>query len=80
MVTVALLGGSTPMDRHHAMSLCTCWKARSSCTLGVGEKTTPTPGQTFYGDPEDIHVVSRNASVTERAKFGQLHQSVRVHR
>jgi hypothetical protein len=27
------------------------------------------PGQVFYGSPEDVHTVSRNASKTKRAKF-----------
>jgi quercetin dioxygenase-like cupin family protein len=31
--------------------------------------TTLTPGQTFYEGPEDVHVVGRNASQTEPAKF-----------
>jgi quercetin dioxygenase-like cupin family protein len=30
---------------------------------------TLTPGQTFYEGPDDIHVVGRNASATEPAKF-----------
>jgi len=27
------------------------------------------PGETFYENPDDIHQVSRNASITETAKF-----------
>ena len=34
-----------------------------------GEELTLGPGQTFYEDPSDIHVVSRNASSTKSAKF-----------
>ena len=30
---------------------------------------TLTPGQTFYEDPDDVHVVDRNASKTKPAKF-----------
>jgi hypothetical protein len=30
---------------------------------------TLTRGQTFYEGPDDIHVVGRNASSTEPAKF-----------
>ena len=26
-------------------------------------------GETFYENPDDVHVVSRNASATEAAKF-----------
>jgi len=30
---------------------------------------TLTPGQTFYEGPDDVHVVRRNASSTQPAKF-----------
>jgi quercetin dioxygenase-like cupin family protein len=33
------------------------------------EPVTLRPGQTFYEGPDDIHVVGRNASNTEPAKF-----------
>ena len=34
-----------------------------------GKEVTLTPGQTFYESPTDVHVVSRNASKTNPAKF-----------
>jgi quercetin dioxygenase-like cupin family protein len=34
-----------------------------------GKEITLTPGQTFYESPDDVHVVSRNASSTKPAKF-----------
>jgi quercetin dioxygenase-like cupin family protein len=34
-----------------------------------GKQVTLTPGQTFYEGPDDLHVVDRNASSTEPAKF-----------
>jgi quercetin dioxygenase-like cupin family protein len=34
-----------------------------------GEEVTLGPGQTFYESPEDVHLVSRNASTTKPAKF-----------
>jgi quercetin dioxygenase-like cupin family protein len=34
-----------------------------------GKQVTLTPGQTFYEGPDDIHVVGRNASSTQAAKF-----------
>jgi quercetin dioxygenase-like cupin family protein len=37
--------------------------------LKGGKPVTLTPGQTFYEGPNDIHMVSRNASNTEPAKF-----------
>jgi quercetin dioxygenase-like cupin family protein len=37
--------------------------------LKGGEEVTLTPGQTFYEGPDDVHLVDRNASSTEPAKF-----------
>ena len=34
-----------------------------------GKEVTLIPGQTFYEGPEDVHVVGRNASQTQPAKF-----------
>jgi quercetin dioxygenase-like cupin family protein len=34
-----------------------------------GKEVTLTPGQTFYEGPNDVHVVGRNASQTQPAKF-----------
>jgi len=34
-----------------------------------GDEVRLTAGQTFYESPSDVHVVSRNASTTEPAKF-----------
>ena len=34
-----------------------------------GEAVTLKPGQTFYESPDDVHVVSKNASVSQPAKF-----------
>ena len=34
-----------------------------------GQQITVTPGQTFYEGPDDVHLVDRNASGTESAKF-----------
>jgi quercetin dioxygenase-like cupin family protein len=33
------------------------------------DPVTLLPGQTFYEGPDDVHVVARNASQTEPAKF-----------
>jgi quercetin dioxygenase-like cupin family protein len=37
--------------------------------LKGGQQVTLTPGQTFYEGPDDVHVVDRNASSTQPAKF-----------
>ena len=34
-----------------------------------GKQVTLTPGQTFYEESNDVHIVGRNASKTEPAKF-----------
>ncbi|MGA7331698.1 MAG: cupin domain-containing protein [Pseudolabrys sp.] len=34
-----------------------------------GKQVTLTPGQTFYEGPDDVHVIDRNASSTQPAKF-----------
>ena len=34
-----------------------------------GEAMTLGPGDVFYENPDDIHMVSRNASATESAKI-----------
>ena len=34
-----------------------------------GKEVTLAQGQTFYEGPDDIHVVGRNASTTQPAKF-----------
>ncbi len=37
--------------------------------LKGGQPVTLTAGQSFYEGPDDIHVVDRNASSTQPAKF-----------
>jgi hypothetical protein len=37
--------------------------------LKGGQQVALTPGQTFYEGPDDAHVVDRNASDTNLAKF-----------
>jgi quercetin dioxygenase-like cupin family protein len=70
MITVDYApGGSDPVHRHNAHTF--VYVLEGSVVMQVkGEKeVTLTPGQTFYEGPNDIHVVSRNASNTKPAKF-----------
>ncbi len=62
-------GFSSPIHRHNAQV--SVYVLEGSVTMQVrgGEELTLGPGQTFYEDPSDIHIVSRNASDTESAKF-----------
>ena len=62
-------GFSSPVHRHNAQV--TVYVLEGSVVMQVrgGEEVTLRPGQSFYEDPNDIHVVSRNASSTKSAKF-----------
>lgn len=62
-------GFSSPVHRHNAHV--SVYVLEGSVVMQVkGQKEiTLTPGQTFYEGPNDIHIVSRNASNTKPAKF-----------
>lgn len=62
-------GFSSPIHRHNAQV--SVYVLEGSVVMQVrGQKeVTLGPGQSFYEDPNDIHVVSRNASTTKPAKF-----------
>jgi quercetin dioxygenase-like cupin family protein len=62
-------GGSDQVHRHHAQVL--VYVLEGSIVMQVkGEAPlTLAPGQTFYEGPDDVHIVSRNASQTAPAKF-----------
>jgi quercetin dioxygenase-like cupin family protein len=62
-------GFSSPIHRHNAQV--SVYVLDGSVVMQVrGQKElTLGPGQSFYEDPSDIHIVSRNASSTKPAKF-----------
>jgi quercetin dioxygenase-like cupin family protein len=62
-------GFSSPIHRHNAQV--SVYVLEGSVVMQVrGQKElTLGPGQSFYEDPNDIHVVSRNASSAKPAKF-----------
>lgn len=62
-------GYSSPVHRHNAQV--SVYGLEGSVVMQVrgGKEVTLRPGQSFYEGPDDIHVVSRNASRTESAKF-----------
>lgn len=62
-------GGSDPIHRHNADVFVYVLEGSVVMQLRGGEETTLTPGQTFHEGRSDVHVVSRNASATEPAKF-----------
>jgi quercetin dioxygenase-like cupin family protein len=62
-------GGESTVHRHNAHAF--VYVLQGSIVMGVrgGQAVTLTPGQTFYEGPDDVHTISRNASLTEPAKF-----------
>lgn len=62
-------GGESPVHRHNAHAF--VYVLEGSIVMGLrgGKSVTLTPGQTFYEGTDDIHTVSRNASLTKPAKF-----------
>jgi len=62
-------GGSSAIHRHDAHAFVYVLEGSVVMQLKGGQQVTLTPGQTFYEGPDDVHVVDRNASGTEPAKF-----------
>ena len=62
-------GGSDPIHRHDAYIFVYVLEGSVVMQVQGGEQVTLHPGQTFYEGPSDVHLVGRNASQTEPAKF-----------
>lgn len=62
-------GGSSAIHRHNAHAFVYVLEGSVVMQLKGGEQVTLTPGQAFYEGPDDVHLVDRNASSTEPAKF-----------
>ena len=62
-------GAVDPVHRHNADAFVYVLEGSVVMQVKGGEQVTLQPGQTFYEGPNDIHVVGRNASKTEPAKF-----------
>jgi quercetin dioxygenase-like cupin family protein len=62
-------GGSDPVHRHDAHAFVYVLEGSVVMQVKGGKEVTLTPGQSFYEAPEDVHVVGRNASTTESARF-----------
>ena len=62
-------GGSSAIHRHNAQAFVYVLEGSVVMQLKGGQPVTLTPGQTFYEGPDDVHVVDRNASSTNPAKF-----------
>lgn len=62
-------GGSDPIHRHNAHAFLYVLEGSVVMQVKGGKQVTLTPGQTFYEDSKDVHIVGRNASKTQPAKF-----------
>src|SRR6201992_2462823 len=62
-------GGSSAIHRHNAHAFVYVLEGSVVMQLKNGKQVTLTPGQTFYEGPDDVHLVDRNASSTEPARF-----------
>jgi len=62
-------GASDPVHRHNAHAFIYVLEGTIVMQVKGGNEVTLTPGQTFYEGPNDVHLVGRNASKTEPAKF-----------
>jgi quercetin dioxygenase-like cupin family protein len=62
-------GAVDPVHRHNADAFVYVLEGSVVMQVKGGEQVTLQPGQTFYEGPNDVHVVGRNASKTEPAKF-----------
>src|SRR6478672_6920425 len=70
MITVVYPpGASDPVHRHNAHAFLYVLEGSVVMQVRGGKEITLTPGQSFYEGPDDVHVVGRNASKTEPAKF-----------
>ena len=70
MITVEYPPGSVdPIHRHNAHGFIYVLEGSIVMQVRGGKEVTVTPGQTFYEGPDDVHVVDRNASGTQPAKF-----------
>jgi quercetin dioxygenase-like cupin family protein len=62
-------GSSDPAHRHNADTFVYVLEGSIVMQVKGSKPVTLTQGQTFYEGPEDVHVVSRNASTTKPARF-----------
>jgi quercetin dioxygenase-like cupin family protein len=70
MVTVDYApGGSDPIHHHNAHVFVYVLEGSVVMQVRGGKEISLTPGQSFYEGPNDVHLVSRNASKTKPAKF-----------
>ena len=62
-------GGTDSIHRHDAHAFVYVLEGSIVMQLRGGEPVTLRAGQSFYEGPQDVHIVGRNASATEPARF-----------
>lgn len=62
-------GASTPAHTHHAQALVYVLEGSIVMQVKGKEPVTLTKGQTWSEGPNDVHVVSRNASTSAPARY-----------
>ncbi|WP_193164276.1 cupin domain-containing protein [Microbulbifer hainanensis] len=62
-------GGSDPIHRHNAHAFVYVPEGHAEMQLKGKDPVQLGPGDTFYEDPKAIHLVGRNLSDTEEARF-----------
>jgi quercetin dioxygenase-like cupin family protein len=62
-------GASDPIHRHNAYAFVYVLEGSIVMQVRGAPEVTLSAGQTFYEGPNDVHVVGRNASNTQPAKF-----------
>jgi quercetin dioxygenase-like cupin family protein len=70
MITVEYPPGGSDMEhRHHAQTAVYVLEGSIVMQVKGAAPVTLVAGHTFYESPDDVHVVSRNASKTAAARF-----------
>lgn len=62
-------GGADPVHRHDAHGFIYVLEGSIIMQVKGGKEVTLKPGDTFYESPSDLHVVGRNLSNTQPARF-----------
>ena len=62
-------GAMDPVHRHYGSAFVYVLEGSIVMQMKGGKKLILHPGQTFYEDPNGIHLIGRNASDTKPAKF-----------
>ena len=62
-------GAADPVHRHNASVFVYVLKGSIIMQVEGGARVTLKEGQTFFEGPDDVHLIGRNASQTEPARF-----------